>query len=56
MKSSPQKPTYRLELTAMPGNAEPVAALQRLLKAARRAYQFRCVRVEEVKPADKAKS
>jgi hypothetical protein len=50
MKPSSDKPTYRLEIRALPANAEPLAALKRLLKATLRAYQFRVVSVVEVKP------
>jgi hypothetical protein len=47
-----QPTTYKIELTSMPQNVDPTASLKRLLKAAKRGYQFRCVRVEEVKPTD----
>lgn len=50
MKPAPV--TYKLEIAAMKGNVDPTASLQRLLKAAKRAYQFRCVRVEKVEPAE----
>jgi hypothetical protein len=52
MEPTPKQPklTYHLELTPTAQNADPQSNLKRLLKAAGRAYQFRCVRVQEVRP------
>jgi hypothetical protein len=40
-----------LELQAQPGPVDPVLRLRRLLKSLLRAYGFRAVSVEEVRPA-----
>lgn len=44
---SPQ-PTYRLTLKAMKHDVPVDSRLQRLVKAAKRAYGFRLVNIEEV--------
>lgn len=44
----PSKPTFNLTLEAMPGGPPPIIRLRHLLKAALRAYGFRCLQCVEV--------
>ena len=43
------KPRYRIEVEALPSEVPATARLKRLLKSMLRAYQLRCVSVEEVR-------
>jgi hypothetical protein len=45
-----QPNTYKIELVPMKSNAHPDASFQRLLKAAKRGYQFHCVNFAMPKP------
>ena len=49
--TKPAQPRYRLELQAQPGPVDPVLRLRRVLKALLRAYGFRAVFVEEIRPS-----
>ena len=51
MSDRNNKPTYRLVIRAMPSASDGVIRnLRRLLKSLARAFGFRCVSIEELKP------
>ncbi len=52
---NPPPRTFKLILRAMPSDVDVNSRLKRFLKTALRSYNFRCVRVEEIKAGDLAR-